>query len=140
MNKIIIKYFTQNKVNYEPIYLAYLIDKYNNIREGIFSNINEYALKEEDIISHYETKNYKFFRELVNRKIIEKVQNKKLKYIIDTMRVITTLKQKIKGNEIQFNFLYPYFKEGGYTEEMLKKKFQLFFLMMKKLLSNILQY
>ena len=131
-NKISVKYFTENKENSEPVSLAYLIDKCNNIRDDIFSNINNYALKEEDIFSQNETKNYIFFRELVNRKIIEKVQNKKQKYIVDTMKVITSFQQKIKDNEIQFNVLYPYFKEGGYTEEILKKKISIFFIMMKK--------
>jgi len=138
-NLIIIKYFTKNIENLEPKSLVYLIDKCY-IGDDVFSKINKYALKEGDIFSQNETNNYNFFRELVNRKIIQKVQNKKQKYIVDAMRVISSILQKIKENEIQFNILYPYFKEGRYTEEMLKKKFQLFVLMMKKLLSNILKY
>ena len=126
-NKIIVKYFTENKENSDPVSLAYLIDKCNNIRDDIFSNINKYTLTEEDIFSQNETNNYKLFRELVNRNIIQKVQNKKQKYIVDAMRVIASLLKKIEENEIQFNILFPYFKEGGYTEEKLKKKISIIF-------------
>jgi len=122
-----VKYFTENKENLDPISLAYLIDKCNNIRDDIFSNINKYNLKENDIFSLNENKNYIFFRELVNRNIIQKIQNKKQKYIVDTMRVIESILQKIKENEIQFNILYPYFKDGGQSEEMLKNKILIIF-------------
>ena len=127
-NKIIVKYFTENKENSNPISLALLIDKCNNIRDDIFSNINKYTLKEEDIFSPNESKNYLFFRELVIRKIIDKIQNIKQKYIIDTMMVVTSLQEKIKKNEIQLNLLYPYFKEGRKMEEILKKKIAIIFL------------
>jgi len=127
-NKIIVKYFTEVQENSDPITLAFLIDKCNNIRDNILSNINKYALKEDDIFSLNETKNYKFFRELVNRKIIEKIQNIKQKYIIDTMLVISGLQENIKKNEIPFNLLFPYFKEGRQMEEILKKKISIIFL------------
>ena len=126
-NKIIVKYFTEYKENSEPISLAYIIDKCNNIRDDIFSNINKYVLKEDDIFSPNETRNYIFFKELVNRKIIEKIQNRKQKYIVDTMMIISYLQEKIKKCEIQFNLLYPFFKEGGQSEEILKKKFESIF-------------
>jgi len=61
-NKIIIKFFTENN-NSDPISLAYLIDKCNNIGDDVFSKINNYVLKEDDIFSQYETNNYKFFKE-----------------------------------------------------------------------------
>ena len=38
--KIIVKYFTEYKENSDPVSLAYLIDKCNNIANDIFSNIN----------------------------------------------------------------------------------------------------
>ena len=138
--KLVVKYFTEYKENSEPISLVYLIEKCNNIRDYIFSNINKYTLKEDDIFSLKESKSYIFFRELVNRKIIEKIQNTKQKFIIDTMLFVTSLQEKIKKGDIKFNLLYPYFKEGRQMEEILKKNFQLFFLMMRTLLANIWIY
>jgi len=126
-NRIIVKYFTEYKENSDPISLAYLIDKCNNIRGDIFSNINKYSLKEDDIFSLNETKNYIFFRELVNRKIIEKIQNIKQKYIEDTMLTISAFQDKIKNSEIQFNLLFPYFTEGRQMEKLLENKFSIIF-------------
>ena len=126
-NKIIVKYFTEYKDNTNPKTLADLINQCNNIRADIFSNLNKYILEEEDFFSLNESKNYIFFRELVNRKIIEKIQNIKQKYIIDTMLAVLSLQEKIKLGEIQFNLLYPYFKEGIQMEETLKQKISIIF-------------
>ena len=44
------------------------------------------------------------------------------------MKVITSFQEKIKKNEIQFSILYPYFKEGGQMEVILKKRISIIFL------------
>jgi len=43
------------------------------------------------------------------------------------MMVIASLQEKIKKNDIQFNILYPYFKEGKNLEEILKQKISIIF-------------
>jgi hypothetical protein len=124
-----VKYFTEYKENSDPISLVYLIDKCNNIANDIFSNINQYSLKEDDIFSFpKESNNFIFFRELVNRKIIGKIQNIKQKYIEETMLTVTSFQEKIKKCEIQLNLLYPFFKEGRQLEEILEKKISIIFL------------
>ena len=127
-NKIILKYFTKCKENSDPKSLSDLIYKCKNLRDDMLSNINKFILKEDDILNFNETKNYIFFRELVNKKIINKIQNKKEKYIIETMSTINSFKEKIEKLEIKYNDLYPFFKEGGEVEEKLKNKFEIIFL------------
>ena len=121
-NKIILKYFTECKENSDPKSLSDLIYKCNNLRDDMLSNLNKFILNENDILNFNETKNYIFFRELVNKKIINKIQDKKEKYIVETMSTIRSFQEKIKKYELNFNYLYPFFKEGGQMEEILKKK------------------
>lgn len=56
----------------------------------MLSNINKFILKEDDNLNFNETKNYLLFGELVNKKIINKIQNKRENYIIKTMTTVTS--------------------------------------------------
>ena len=57
-----------------------------------------------------------------------KIQKINQKYIENIMMVISSLQDKIEKCEIQFNLLFPYFKEGRQMEEILKKKISIIFL------------
>ena len=54
--------------------MAYLIDKYNSTRKDLYSNINKYILKQDEISLPENSNDLLFMKELFNRRIIEKVK------------------------------------------------------------------
>ena len=127
-NKIILKYLIDHIEYLNSISLACFIDKCNNIKKDKFSYINKYILKQNDIFEIKESENYIFFKEIVKRKIIGKLQNSGQKYIMETKLTIDTLKKNVKNCEIKFNILYPFFKEKSQMEEILKERFSIIFI------------
>ena len=122
-NKIIIQFFTEHEEYSNPISLAFLIDKCNNIKQNLFSNIKKYVLIKDEIFEIKESNNYIFLRELANRKIIEKIQNKNYEYYSE---IIANL-SKIKHFDIKAKHIYKFFKEGKQMEEILKERISIAF-------------
>ena len=122
-NKIIIQFFTEHTEYSDPISLAFLIDKCNNIKQNLFSNINNYTLIKDEIFERKESNNFIFLRELADRKIIEKIKNKNNKYYSET---ITNL-SKIKNFDIKNIIICQIFKEGKQMEEILKERISIAF-------------
>ena len=118
----IIKFLTDHKENSNPISLAYLIERCN-IKKDLLSIINKYILNHDEIFGKEETNNYIFLRELVERKILEKVKDKKQEYYNQTM--INLL--KIKNFQIKIMHIYKLFKEGKQMEEILKERISIIF-------------
>ena len=122
-NSIIIKFFTEHPELSDPISLAFLIDKCNNLKQGLFSNINNYVLIKDEIFEKNESNNFIFLKELASRNIIKKIENKNYKYYSET---ITNL-SKIKDFDIKALIIYKFFKEGKQMEEILKERISIAF-------------
>jgi len=126
-NKLILKYLIDHIEYLNAISLACLIDKCNNIKKEKFSYINKYTLKQDDIFEINESENFTFFKEIVQRNIIEKIQNSGQKYLMETMKSIDNLKSNIENCTIKYKALYPFFKEQKQMEEMLKERISIIF-------------
>jgi len=128
-NKII-EYFTKNKQNSNN--LIYIILNCEKMRDAIFSNIDNYIIKEEDFFKEDETENYKFFKDLVGYGIFIKDEikgNKDSKYIKETKKIILLLQEKIKNLDISYNSLKPFFKEKkDFTDKNNKFKERLIYI------------
>ena len=122
-NKVIIQFFTEHTEYSDPISLAFLIDKCNNIKPNLISNLKKYVLLKDEIFEINESKNFIFLKEITGRKIIEKIQNKNYKYYSET---ITNL-SKIKNFDIKTKIIYKCFKEGEQMEEILKERISIAF-------------
>ena len=120
--KIIQKYLIEHIDYLNPISLACLIDKCSNIKKDKFSYINKYILKPDDIFEINESENFTFYKEIVKRKITEKLKNNGQKYIMETKMNIASLKKNIKNCEIKYNVLCPFFKGKNQIEEKLKER------------------
>ena len=124
IKEIIIEFFTTN-YNSEPSKLLYLIKNCQKLRGDIFSKINKFIIKEEDFLKIEENERLKFFKGLVNEKLLEKAnQYKGAIYISKVFMAISSLESKIDNYDIKFSDLSLYFQDNTKTksEEILKDR------------------
>jgi len=103
-----------------------LIKNCQKLRGNIFTKINKFILKEEDFLKIIENENLKFFKGLVNEKLLEKVnQYKGTIYISKTFITISGLDAKIDNFDIKYSDLSLFFQDETKTkrEEILKDRF-----------------
>ena len=119
---LIVSFFTKDKKNSEPLNLVYLIEKCKNLRKEIFSNIDKYIINENDFLLLEETDNYKFFKILVDKKILEEKTFDQISatYISKAKDIISSLRNKLEFYEINFGKLNGFFiKENDYKLKTL---------------------
>ena len=124
IKEIIIEFFTTNN-NSEPTKLLYLIKNCQKLRGDIFTKINKFIIKEEDFLKIEENENLKFFKGLVNEKLLEKAnQYKGAVYISKAFMAISGLEAKIESYDIKYSDLILYFQDETNTkvEEILKDR------------------
>ena len=109
---LIVNFFTKDKTNSEPLNLVNLIQKCKNLRKEIFSNIDKYIIKENDFLYLEESDNYKFYKYLVDKKIIEKDTFKQIgaNYISKVKDTISSLENKLSLFEINYGTINVFFK------------------------------
>ena len=125
IKEIIIEFFTTNN-NSEPSKLLYLIKNCQKLRGDIFSKINKFCIKEEDFLKIEENEKLKFFKGLVDEKLLEKAnQYKGAVYISKAFLAISSLEAKIENYDIKFSDLSLYFQDEtkNKLEEILKNRF-----------------
>ena len=109
--KLIVKFFTTEKQNSNPSSLLFLIEKCHKLRGDIFSSIDNYIIKnEEEFLYPNITSKYKFFKDLVSKQLISKTENMKLSYVVETMKMITSLQEKIQNLNINYKTLIAFFE------------------------------
>ena len=112
--KLIVKFFTTDNQNANPSSLVFLIENCHKLRGDIFSNIDKYVIRnEEEFLCPNQTSNYKFFRDLVVKKLINKTENNKLSYVMETMKIITSLQEKLKNMNINYKSLISFFESDN---------------------------
>ena len=121
---IIIDFFLKDKTNSQPLSLVNIIQKCNNIRQDIFSNLNIYTIDEEDFFNHQELDSCKFVEGLIENKILEKGDIQKTTYITKLMETISIIKQKIENFELYLGNLNLFFRntKDKSGEAMLLKR------------------
>ena len=137
-SKIIVEYFTKSKENSNPSSLIFLIQNCKNFRKNIFSNINNYIIRdEEEFFSPQETKNYKFLKEILMREIFKIEGNEDSLYILETLNITALLKEKIKNLQINYKTLIYFFEyenedQAHILEARLKDRILCIFLYKEK--------
>ena len=117
-SKIIVEFFTTDKKNDNPSSLIFLIEKCKKLRRDIFSNLDKFIIKNEEEFFYPEnTVNYNFFKDLQNKKLLDKAQNDKTEYVSETMKIITLLQEKIKKLNINYKSLIYFFNEDNQNKE-----------------------
>ena len=109
---LIVNFFTKDKTNSEPLNLVNLIQRCKNLRKEIFSNLDKYIIKESDFLLLEETDNYKFYKYLVDQKILEKNTIKQINanYISKANDIISSLVNKFTLFEINYGIINQFFK------------------------------
>ena len=126
---IIIIYLIDDKNISSPLNLVDLIKNFKNLRKEIFNKIAKYTLKEEDFLSFEETENFKFFKGIIDEKIIKQdLEYKDSRYIRKIENTINTLNSKIKNFEIKYNDIIPFFESEENKNSLKGKIFYLNFL------------
>ena len=126
---IIITYLIDDKNISSPLNLVDLIKNFKNLRKEIFNKIAKYTLKEEDFLSFEETENFKFFKGIIDEKIIKQdLEYKDSRYIRKIENTINTLNSKIKNFEIKYNDIIPFFESEENKNSLKGKIFYLNFL------------
>ena len=111
---IIITYLVNDKNMSLPENLVDLIKNCKNIRKEIFCKIIKFSLEEKDFLSFEESENFKFYKGLIDEKIIEQnLEYKESGYIQKIEKTINTLIEKIKNFDIKYNDIITFFE----TEE-----------------------
>ena len=130
MISFILDFFTKNKSNSSPSSLVYLISKCKKLRKDIFSNITKYILNEKDLLTSEENDNFKFFKGLVDNKIIEKkkFQEYGITYITKAVEIITKLQVELECFEIFYSKLSVFFQSKELEEKFLNKLLYIYFL------------
>ena len=119
----ILDFFIKNKANSSPSSLVYLIYKCKNFRKDIFSNINKYILYENDLLTIEEDDSFKFFKGLVDKKIIEKKNFKQhgATYINKSLETISKLQEKLECSEINYSLISSFFQNEQFKLKFLNK-------------------
>ena len=125
---IILKFFIEDKNNSNPSSLVYLIEKCKKLRKEIFSRINKYVMKEEEIFSLEESENYKFFKDLLIRGLINQKEYKKGDYIDNTLKIVLSEQEKIKNLQINYKNI-NFFLDDKKLEVILLERILYIFLM-----------
>ena len=125
---IILKFFIEDKNNSNPSSLIYLIEKCKKLRKEIFSKINKYVIKEEEIYALEESENYKFFKDLLIRGLINQKEYKKGDYIDNTLKIVLSEQEKIKNLQINYKNI-NFFLDDKKLEIILLERILYIFLM-----------
>ena len=92
---VIVKHFTENKINTNASSLVYLIINCPNLRKEILSKINKYIITENDFFSLEETENFKLYKGLIDNEILNKeLKDKDTSYAKKVQSTISSLKKK----------------------------------------------
>ena len=118
----IIIFFTSNEINKNPSSLVCLIKNCEGLRKDIFSKINYYIPQESDFLSPEETENFKFFKGLIDNKIIDKeFEYKGANYITKVETNLSALEEKIKTFEIKYNDISIFFQNEKIKNKLKEK-------------------
>ena len=123
---LILQFFTEDKNNSNSSSLLYLIEKCKKLRKNIFSRINKYVIKEEEFFSLEETENYKFFKELLIRGLINQKKSKKGDYIDNTLKVVLSEQEKIKNLQINYKYIKFFFEDNNLEIKLLERILYIF--------------
>ena len=132
LKNIIVKHFTENKNNATPVNLLNILKICKKLRTEIFSNINKFLINEKEFLLPEETENYKFFKALVTNGLLEEAnQYKGALYISKATKAISSLEEKIKNDEINYNILSLYFQneKDNKMEKVLQDRLLIIYLL-----------
>jgi hypothetical protein len=102
--------------------LVCLIKNYEGLRKDIFSKINYYIPQESDFLSPEETENFKFFKGLIDNKIIDKeFEYKGANYITKVETNLSALEEKIIKFEIKYNDISLFFQNEKIKNKLKEK-------------------
>ena len=118
---IIVRHFTENKNNLNLVNLLNILKICENLRNEIFSNLNKFVINEQEFLLPEETENYKFFKGLLNNDLLKDTNiYKDALYISKAIQAISSLEEKIKNDELNFNVLSIYFIDNSKDNKMEK--------------------
>ena len=121
-------FFTQNNWNINVNKLLDLIKISPNIKKIMLKKISKYVIREDEFFELEETNNYKLLSELLKSENIFQNENKESNpYIEKTIKVISSIKEKIKLLDINYN-LIAYFIDNN-KEEILYNRLLIIFLL-----------
>ena len=132
---VIVYFFTKNKINARLNNLVELIEKCKKFRNTIFSNLDNYIIKEEDFFSLEATDNYLFYKKLVKKNLLHNIQFQKINYISKTMKVVMPLQAKLDQCEINYKTLIAFFNNEQ-SIKLLKSRIKYIFMKGRDTLIN----
>ena len=119
---VMVNYLLFSKYNSNPFNLVYLIKYNKNLKNEILSKINRYILTENDFLSLEETDSFKFFKGLIDNKIIGKeLEYKGATYLMKVHMTILSLKEKINNFDIKYSEICIFFQDEK-NKNILKEK------------------
>ena len=118
--KNIIKEIFKKGKSSNPYIIIFLIKNSKTARTEIFQNMDKYLLSEQNIFRANESDNFIILKGLIDSNYLvqnsEKIGNN---YEKETLKLLNTLQNKLKNNEINYNTLIPFFNGNQESKKKL---------------------